>query len=410
MRQTLFIAVTVVTALLYCSGDNIAGGSGTETTNSFACLENGVPAKNCKVLLIDSKEWLSQAGTGNFIIDSTTARNDGSFTFKYDGTDKDRTLSIQIDHDSSGLFRRNVSFSDIDGTKFTLGKYSSVRGTVQGAQALTPVKIGGTTCNTLTAGDGSFVFEKVPSGTYALFVQNKSGFSAVGSVQLPSDSLVTVTLKSQSSSTFLITDFECGFKSPISEACGVELFWYLFSDSADKGYDYELSQWVDNTSADVIKEGKSSISCMIGPDMKGSFLMKVNGELDQACSFPYAGAGMVLYTDGDNGVDLQSFDSLKFDARGKGQLRIIFIAEHPVKKEDVRFMEIVELTEETSLIAVNLKKLKIYDGTPDSMLVSWNQACRKVRIIEFAFYGTDNTTATGFSTEIDNIAFTADGI
>jgi hypothetical protein len=410
MKRTVCIAAIVVTTLLYCSENKIAGGSGTETTNSFAYLENGAPAKNCKVFLIDSKKWLCQADSGSFIIDSTTARNDGSFTFECKDADKNRKLSLQIDHDISGLFRRNVSFGDLDGATFVLDKYSSIHGVIPGAQALTPVKIDGTTYSVVTAADGSFMFEKVPSGMYALFTQNGSGFLAVGSVKLPSDSLMTVAFQPKSAETFLITDFECGYKSPIAEAGGIELFWYLFSDSADKSYNYELSQWVDNTSADVIKTGKSSIKCLIGPDSKGSLSLQVNGDLDNECEFPYAGVGMVLYTEGDNGVDLQNADSLKVEAMGNGSVRIIFIAEHPTKKEDIRFFGVIDLNKSTSPIAVNLNSLKIDSGTPDSLRVSWEQACKRVRIVEFAFYGSDNATGSVFSAEIDNVIFIGNGV
>lgn len=101
MKRNAFITALAVMAFLYCSGNQIAGGSGTETTNSFAFLESGVPAKNCKILLIDSKEWLLQAGSGNYIVDSTISQDDGVFSFEYSIADKNRTLSIQIDHDSS---------------------------------------------------------------------------------------------------------------------------------------------------------------------------------------------------------------------------------------------------------------------------------------------------------------------
>jgi hypothetical protein len=217
-------------------------------------------------------------------------------------------------------------------------------------------------------------------------------------------------LQPQSAETFLITDFECGYKSPIAEAGGIELFWYLFSDSVDKSYNYEVSQWVDNTSTDVIKAGKSSFSCLIGPDRKGSLSLQLNGKLDLECEFPYAGVGMVLYTAGDNGIDLQYADSLRYDVTGKGRMRIIFIVEHPVKKQDIRFTDVIDLNETVSPIAVNLNSLKMYDGTPDSMRISWKQVCSNVRMVEFAFYGSDNSTGSVFSTEIDNIVFIGNGI
>jgi hypothetical protein len=409
MKRIVVILSAAVAIMVACTRDRIAGGSGTETTNSFAYLESGKPAQNSTVYIIDPVKWISQTGSGGYIVDSTVTGNDGSFSFEYDKALQNKVYAIQIDHDSSGFCRNEISFKDIDGAKFTLGRYRSFHGRIQGGKALLRLLIGNTTFHTVVKEDGAFEFDKLPAGIYSVFAEGNSGLAGIGSVKINLDSSGSVQYSIPPDRNYLFTDFECGYKSPLSEIFGISLFWYLYSDSADKGYDYQLSKWTVSNSTNFSKSGNSSVNSFIGPDTSGSQALHFDCTFDPQCPFPYTGLGMVLYTDGDKGVNFQGIDSLRFNALGNGLMRVIFIAEHPATKKSVRFTKFVTLSQSSGDISIALKSNK-WDVTPDDSLgISWTDVYQKVRMIELAFYGSENSNSD-IHLVIDNVVFVGDGV
>lgn len=407
-RVVVFLSAAIV-IMITCTRDHIAGGSGTETTNSFAYLESGKPAQNSTVYIIDPVKWNSQVGSGGYIVDSTVTGSDGSFSFEYDKALQNKTYALQIDQESSGLCRGEISFKDIDGEKFTLGKYRSFHGRVQGGKASMRLLIGNTTFHTMVKEDGAFEFDKIPEGLYGVFAEGNSGLAGIGSAKITHDSSGSVQYTMPPDRNYLLTDFECGYKSPLSEVSGISLFWYLYSDSADKGYDYQLSKWVINNSTDFTKSGNSSVNSFIGSDTNGSQALHFDCSFDSQCSFPYTGLGMVMYTDGDNGVNFQGIDSLRFNALGNGLMRVVFITELPASKKVVRFTKNITLSPSSGDVSISLKSNK-WDITPDDSLgISWADVCQKVKMIEFGFYGSENSNSD-IHLVIDNIIFVGDWV
>jgi hypothetical protein len=410
MRRIVVFSLLVAVIAITCTRDHIAGGSGTETTNSFAYLESGKPAQNSAVFLIDPVKWISQAGSGGYIVDSTVTGNDGSFSFEYDNALQHKVLAIQIDHDSSGLFRSDISFKNIDGASFTLNKYRSFTGKIEGGKSSMRLLIGNTTYQSLVHEDGSFEFDKMPMGMYGVFYEENSELTGVGSVKITTDSIESTRYSLLSDRNYLITDFECGYKSPLSELSGISLFWYLYSDSVNKEYDYELLKWESRNPTNYTKTGNSSVNSYIDSDSDSSQALYFDGMLDSQCTNPYTGLGMVLYTDGDNGANFQGVDSLHFNAQGNGSMRVIFIAEHPATKTSVRFTKIVSLSQSSGVVSIALKTSK-WDITPaDSLRIAWADVCQKVRMIEFAFYGSENNPGSEVKFVIDNVVFVGDGV
>jgi hypothetical protein len=409
MKRIAVFLSAVVAIVMTCTRDRIAGGSGTETTNSFAYLESGKPAQNSTVFLIDPVKWISQAGSGGYIIDSVTTRSDGSFSFEYDKAIQNKNFALQIDHDSSGLCRSDITFKDIDRETFTLKRYRSFHGNVQDGNSSVRLLIGNTTYHTAVHEDGTFDFDKIPAGIYGIFAEGNGGLKGIGSAKITPDSSESVQYSIPPDRNYLLTDFECGYKSPLSELSGISLFWYLYSDSADKGYDYQLSKWTVSNSTDFTKSGNSSVNSYVDSDTNGSQSLHFDCSFDPQCPFPYAGLGMVLYTDGDRGVNFQGVDSLRIKAFGSGLMRVIFITEHPAAKTNVRFTKFVTLSQSSEVVSIALKSNK-WDITPDDSLgISWADVCQKVRMIEFAFYGSENSDSD-IHLLIDNVFFVGDGV
>jgi hypothetical protein len=404
MKILIHLPVLVVLLWLSCAQDTVRGGSGTETTDSFAYLASGAPASNCKVFLIDQANWMKHALSGDYIVDSATAAEDGLFAFRNTGSYRNKLLSIQFDHDSAGLCRKSIYLDDLDTSTFVLSRYSELTGTVRNAQHSAVLRIEGTTYRTTVDADGSFSFKKIPPGNWAVIAEDVSGLHSAGTVPVPADTIVDATLDGQWNDRFLVTDFECGFTAPLAEASGISPFWYLFSDSTSKGYDFETGRWVVDTSDDFTKSGNSFIDAYVKMTDSDGRRLFIDGTLDQNCSFPYIGIGLVLYTEGNNGINLQDADAIQFEVSGTGTARLIFLAKHPEYNSKIRFSSIISLTSENEVVSIDLSSLEINEQTEDSVKISWTEASSHVLMIEFAFYDSENSDASAVNAVIDNIA------
>jgi len=405
MKTLIHLPVFAVLLWLSCTQDTVRGGSGTETTDSFAYLASGAPASNCKVFLIDQSNWMKHALSGDYLLDSATAAEDGLFTFRNTGSYRNKLLSIQIDHDSAGLCKKSIHVDDLSNSTFVLDRYSKLTGTVKRAEPDAALRIEGTTYRTTVNADGSFSFKKIPPGNWAVIAEDASGLHSAGTVPVPADTVVDATLDGQWNDRFLVTDFECGFTAPLAEAAGISPFWYLFSDSTSKGYDFETAQWVVDASDDFTKSGNSFIDAYVKMVDGDGHKLFIDGKLDQSCSFPYIGIGLVLYTDGNNGVNLSDADSIQFEAGGAGTVRLIFLTKHPQYTSKVRFSYVIPLTSENEIVSIALSSLEINEQTEDSVKISWAEASGHVLMMEFAFYDSENTDVSAVNAVIDNIAF-----
>jgi hypothetical protein len=118
---------------------------------------------------------------------------------------------------------------------------------------------------------------------------------------------------------------------------------------------------------------------------------------------------MVLYTDEDKGVNFLGVDSLRFKALGNGLMRVVFITELPAAKNVVRFTKFITLSQSVGDVSIALKSNN-WDVTPDDSLgIGWAGVCQKVKMIEFGFYGSENSNSD-IHLVIDNVVFVGDGV
>ena len=405
MKTLTHILVGISLLCLSCSYNDITGGSGTETTDSFASLESGAPASNCRVFLIDQSNWVNDALTGDFIVDSATASADGLFTFRNTGSYRNKLLSIQIDHDSAGLCRKNIYLDDLDSSTFVLRRYSKLAGTVRNVQRGSALRIEGTTYKTVVNSDGSYSFNKIPPGNWAIIAEDDSGLHNAGTAPVTADTVIDATIDGQWNDRYLLTDFECGFTAPLAEASGISPFWYLFSDSTGKDYDFEAGRWVTDIPDDFTKSGNSFIGAYVTMADSSDRKLFIDGRLDRNCSFPYLGIGLVMYTDGNNGINLQDASAIHFDARGTGTMRLIFLARHPYYGSIIRYSYVIPLKPANEMVSVDFTSLEPDDQNSDSVKVSWEEASHHILMMEFAFYDSENNGVSSVNVVIDNIAF-----
>ncbi len=409
--RSFYTAITIFTLLmLSCSHSPTAGGgSGTETTNSFVFLASGAPAANCRVKLIEPSAWIKNSTSkSGVVLDSAVTDENGLFSIEYDQASSNRTLNLQLDHDSAGLLKRDLSFNGIDSATFTLQKYSVIEGTLEGTQENAVVLVEGTTYSASVENDGTFALHKVPSGSYALFVNESGDLRSGSSVTIPSDSIIQVIIPDYNRNEFLFSDFESGYVVPGMKAAGIPIFWYLFSDSTSKRYEYEIGSWTVLPPEDFVKSGNSSVtsSIMTAENSKG---LSMNASLDQTIEVSYAGLGIVFYTDDNSGIDLGSLDSIRCDLQGQGTFKINLICSHPEYDAEVRFSQYHDLEQTVSTVSFGLESFAPDPNTPDSLATSLKEASGYVRMLEFAFFKSDNARENVFFT-IDNVVFEGCGV
>ncbi|MFP4163853.1 MAG: beta-sandwich domain-containing protein [Chitinispirillaceae bacterium] len=407
--------MTAVTVLLFlvlsCSQSPTAGrGSGTETTNSFVYLASGAPAVNCTVRVIESSTWIQHASMSStdFVIDSAVTKEDGSFSIEYEPSAENNILNLQLDHDSAGLLRGDLSYRRMDSAVYTLEKYATVEGRVEETRGNAMVVVEGTAYSAPVGNDGTFTLHKVPAGSYALFVNRNGNLYSGSSVNTAPDSQIQITLPYYGQDEFLFADFESGYSVPGMETAGIPVFWYLFSDSTSKAYKYETDTWTLLNPQDFEKSGNSSVTSSIVTS-EGSNTLHMDAFLDQNVAASYAGLGIVFYTDDNGGIDLSSLDSIQCSIQGQGTLKINFLCRHPEHDSEIRFINYYSLTQAAANTFFDVGSFEPDPLTPDSLATSWSEARSQVRMLEFAFFRSDNTSENVYFT-IDDIVFKGCGI
>ncbi len=397
----LFLFMIPLAILFSCSqGPVTGGGSGTETTNSFVVLASGRPASYCRVRLIDSREWVESRGAGVF--DSTITAEDGSFSFRFKQVDYS-SFNLQIDHDSAGAIIRNVTAQTLDSSTYTLQKYSTISGTVSGQTGNTSLLFQGTTYRAQIDTSGSFS-TKIPEGLYSMYIARSTGLQSAGFITIPTDSQISITVPQYSQSEFLFTDFQCGYQIPFMENIGIPIFWYLFSDSTSKAYNYNTHTWEIRNSADFIKQGNSFVSSNISTSRNDQTL-DLSVQFDPFFASAYGGLGIVFYRENNSGIDLSSVDSIRFDAWGQGTCKFNVFSVHPIYKQIVRFSSTFTLSNLPASLSIRLNDLEIDANTADSLKMPWSEASKTISLIEFAFDKMHNEFLLSTEMSLDNIVF-----
>lgn len=408
MRIISVITVSLVLLTISCSPGPTAGnGSGTETTNSFAYLASGAPAANCTVRVIESQAWIgaARASSSRLVIDSTVTAADGFFSIEYERSAENTTLNLQLDHDSAGLFTRDLSLDRMDSTVFTLEKYSVVRGAAGNGLIDASVLMEGTTYDASIADDGTFVFPRIPPGQYALYVKQEDNIRTGGSVDVPSDSEVQIQVAQYAPDEFLLTDFEVDYTVPHMNAAGKPVFWYLFSDSASKRFDFETHTWEIYNSDDFEKTGNTSVSSQITTaSEEETKALQLDAYLDQDIPVSYAGLGIVFYSDGNRGLDLSTMTGIRCMLGGQGRVKVNLICRHPDNESDVRFSLHHELPQSLTAVRFDIDSFSIESSTPDSLVISPLEARKRVHLLEYVFFSPDNTAEHVYFT-IDDLVF-----
>lgn len=365
-----------------CSNGDIAGGTGTETTNGIVVITSaGVPASNGTVYSIDPTRWYSNSSEGVSPVEDSVVIPENGVLFS-GGVPENRTLQIRWNDESAVVTEQR------DTVFLTPGK--TVRGV---APTGSRILIGGTAFQAEISGD-SFEIAGVPDGTYSLWI-DQSGLKAVEQRISIDDSTEIDTLPL--SENLLFEDFAQGFtNNPLSSiSTGVQ--WYMVTDRESKVFKDGLwNESIHNT------EGSSTISASETDDA-----VYIDGYLGTGADAPYLCLGVSLFgKDFQTGYNLESMDSVHLKIRGNGVLDVALETALIDSVGVSHYRAEISLNSSWSEIAVPVSDLKLLekDASYES-IYPWSSCANNVKRLEFLWRAPNNSVPGNYWMEIDEIRF-----
>ncbi|NLP02634.1 MAG: hypothetical protein GX089_09085 [Fibrobacter sp.] len=392
MNLRLLIVFFSVIPLLSCSLPT-AGGSGTETINTFVALASGAPASGAVVKVIDAEGWMdSICREANPVLDSAVVDRGGFLSLK---ASRSRIVNIQIDRGTEGRFLRFVSAGQFDGDTLYLDSVFTMSATVNPAEAENlSFRLSGTTYQSSAQSPGRITLSGIPSGAYTLIaLGNPTNWRPLilRGLNMSFQSNLSDTLQI-SFENLLIDDFETGIGPTTISNLFRGITWYTYSDAGAKGWDVEKRMWTE-ISDTFETPGNSSIEVGSADDGRGGKAALFEVSLDRSINPPWAGAGFYLVSSGKTGVDLSEMESISFRARGRGNLtiRLETAAYDSIGSGHSQFSAIVNLTDSWQVHTIPVSSLYLIMPLDSSQqFIPWKVASESVNKVEFEFAAGDN--------------------
>jgi hypothetical protein len=418
MKRFLALACVVLCLLAWagCSvSDPVAGGSGTETTNSFAMLSTGEPADSAVVRLIDTEPWLDNVRLSKpVVIDSTVTDANGAFTFE--SFPRNKRINLQIDHSSEALFLTGLVDSS-GSDSFHLGNFSDSLGSdtvylashaayngVIGGSGTPPsaLLLSGSAYQVSLDRYGGFSFGKVAAGLYPVLALDAA--SPSNTMTLPSAVTLSPGTTEEDSAMkahrVLVDNFEAGIGKSVLGLLVGAWAWYYFSDSAGAVYNTETGVWHNTVSKD---SGNTSITLEQASDGEGGNSLLATVTLRNRFIGPYAGLGMIIGFGQDSVLDLSAMSGFSLRARGSGTVGIRF--ESAVLDSAILGLHQYEydLALQDAWTEYTFPVDSLHIDAPDSTKAQfpWSGVSSDIIRIEFEFVTADNALDQALTFQLD---------
>lgn len=396
MKSKVFSAALVICTLLRCTNPSTAGGSGTETVNTYASLPCGAPATGAVVRVIDAGGWIDSVRRQTSpVLESTIVATNGSFTLS---TAASRMINLQIDNGASGRILQLVSAKELAGDTLILGPTHTFRAQVNNSvsQEVT-YRLSGTTYKSDSI-PGSISITGIPSAVYTLVAAGKptdwypvilKGLDLTISAQPPHASIQLAY------DNLLVDDFETGIGPSTMSNLFPGISWYTYSDWKAREWDETVREWVpiSDTSQGNSRSWVEIDSVDDGLGGKAAFFKAF---LDHSFEFPWAGAGIFLNSR-KGGIDLSMMESFSLRAKGAGTLtvRLETAAYDSINSGHSQFSTVIYLTPDWQTYTIPVQDLRlILPLESEQHFVSWETASRAVSKMEFDFAAQDNQADT----------------
>ncbi len=393
MRNKGYILIILLLQLFRCSNPGTAGGTGTETINTFVACSNGAPAVGATVKIIDAEGWAdSIRKQASPVIDSTRVGDNGVFSLRMDPK---RVINVQIDNGTAGGFLQYVSANQFDNDTLVLDTVHSFKGFIDSSEDKDiSFRLAGTTYEFIYHSPGEINLSGIPSGTYTLVAAGSStnwrplvvkGLKIDGTASTPE-------AISFSHNRLLLDDFESGIGPTTISNLYRGIYWYAYSDGGAQGWSEIDKNWVPVPNS-VPSIGTSRMEVASAEDGKNGKAALFRATLDHSVSIPWAGAGFYFNPAPNGSVDLSDLRSFTLRAKGKGTVivRLETIAYDTLGSGYSQFSAMIYLTDAWQEHTVNVESLNLILplDTPEQF-IPWQEAAKNATKFEFEFSGRDN--------------------
>lgn len=310
MKTKVVLLLALLGVMWACDNNKQAGGGiwdETENTLALQVVDSlGMPVINARVRLVSNKTWSEKIFAGeNTIVDSGFSDSKGWVALRTD------SWPASVEVNAGTLVARSWVIEGGDSIQSTVGKPAILRGSLVVSSQPMPalMRLYGTTFEAQVQQDGSFSFDSLPQGQYALVTSQGNELLMWGQGLL-SDSMV-VTMDSLSPcdrDSVLMDDFEDKEEANRFHAVTGAGWWYTYSDSLSS---VEPSSFREGL---VLSEeswnGTQSYHASYNVDTTGSGAYAL-------CGFDI---GISRLMDSTATYDLSGVDSISFWAKGQGNI------------------------------------------------------------------------------------------
>lgn len=405
----LFCTVVAVATLVSCGLGPLAGGSGTETVNTYAVLSDGSPAGGAIVSVIDPQWWLdSVKQKASPVVFRAVADEQGRFSLPLAG--HTRPYNLQIDHSEQGLLAESIVFSQIDDT-ISLEPFASYTGAFTADHDITQMNLSGSAYMASIGSDGNFFFTRVAPGSYTLVglsgAPSPYRVAVCGSISLAAGVTSSDDSLNPEYKRLLIDHFENGFGPTALGGIAPEFWWYTVSDSGMYYWKRSTNTWKW-----LAYSGHSYTAILPVPGQNGGTALRFVALLDSTVSAPIATAGIFFKDLNENGLDLSGMAGFSLLARGKGTIRIRF--ESAGLDTNSRYLSAfsypLRLTGQWMRYAIPVDSLRILDPVYFPNLYPWSKESKNVLRMEFEFSKYENPLEDTLHFECDDLFLEGVGV
>lgn len=286
-----------------CSNDSTAGrGIWDETENGLAVLiqgEAGTPIPSARVRLVSATAVVQ---------DSAVSDSTGTAYFE-----KRPDYGGHIEVSSDAGVARSAFVSGDSSLSDTVHAPAKLSGSLnaQSGELPSEVYLYGTSYKASVDADGSFSFEGIPAGDYAILSAEETSYLYWNESQLVSDKETVVSLDAPSKDSVLIDDFEDSRGTNLFYALTGGGWWFTYGDSTS-----------------VISPTLPERGLTREDAYAGNKSLHETFTIDSTAKNPYALVGFNIGTppseDSLHGYDLSKVDSVTFYVKGSGHVFMQF--------------------------------------------------------------------------------------
>ncbi len=364
-RPIMFITEMCLSlCLLFCANDIVSdsgGGIGIGNPSARIVDSLGRPLANASVKIIAPDHWFANVKSGRSVVSDSAVTDNSGFVF-FDSL-ADGGCNLQIDHSSGGAFIRDFHRADSQKVAIVrINNYGALSGAVSGISGEpAQIRLSGTTYGAAIGADGSYALTDIPEGLCAPLVMAKDSSWTAAHVINVASSNTTRSVEEVSFNALLIDDFE------------------------DSGSTMKLGRFVRGNGIYAAWAGNNGTSAryrIVAEGIKGANALK--GTLIRGGAYALVGFTLGVNPDGDSIWNFSRATGLSFYAKGGGRLNVSFESDSIDKMGYYKhYSADIALQPQWRQITVAFDSLSFYKDLNPSPDISWKEAARSVKRIEF---------------------------